>query len=167
MSEGSYIPIIVSFIIFALSTIIVIIGWGKIYLNGRKLASRSEVMTLKSSLLNKIDSLESEAIEFWAFENPKEAPSQDKCILFTKVFSLRIHNLAIEISYLYDLAKISSGHSKELARLQRNITLNMERASNIEVDDRVEKITQISQKALEIRKGINDSLISKFKFIEP
>tara|TARA_B100001059_G_C17778291_1_gene552559 strand:- start:236 stop:733 length:498 start_codon:yes stop_codon:yes gene_type:complete len=165
MTESAVASIIVSIFLFLASLSAIMYGWGEAYLNGRRLASRSEASTLKNSVLTQLSELEKESIKFWTFDSTS-SPSKDLCLITTKSYIERINSLRKLFEQL-EAYGIAVNVTEEFKLLRKYITLDMERAYSLGTDRKISKVSEIIYSAEEIRMKVSYSFIKTFQFAAP
>ncbi|WP_462180195.1 hypothetical protein [Pseudoalteromonas gelatinilytica] len=165
MTESAVASILVSILLFLASISAVMYGWGEAYLNGRRLASRSEASTLKNNFLAELSGLEKESIKFWTFDKGS-APSKELCLITTQSYIERISSLRKLLNQLENYGVVVS-ITNEFRLLRKYITLDMESAYDLAVERKVSKVSEIIFSAEKIRAKVNRSFIEQFEFAAP
>lgn len=125
-------------------------GWGVIYKNAKKLASRNELFNRKTRIIQKVLDISDSAIDFWGREHHKE--HKKEYLLKTSVFVHGIDSLKKQIN---NISEFKSIDTEELIRDFRSyITLDAERPYELDTADIDDKIALIINSSDEICNSI-------------
>ena len=138
--EEVIVGVIVSILIFLISSSIIIYGWDVIYGNAQKIASRNELFARKSAIISEVTNLTRSAIDFWESKHTED----DKafCLVKASVFTTEIESIKRRIKRLESFG-LDAQLDEELRQLRKNITLNSERAFDVHYSEIQDKISNI------------------------
>ena len=150
MSESAAVSIIISIFAILVSSALIMTGWGVIYKNAKKLASRNELFNRKTRIIQKVLDISDSAIDFWGREHHKE--HKKEYLLKTSVFVHGIDSLKKQIN---NISEFKSIDTEELIRDFRSyITLDAERPYELDTADIDDKIALIINSSDEICNSI-------------
>jgi len=132
--------IIVSLLIFAVSIVLVIVGWDVIYKNARRIATQNEMFNQVNSVCSEIVTTKDLAVSFWV--KSKDDLTRESCLLHSAMFASRVNSIDRNIQRLKDLDLEIEQHTN-IREMRRSITLDMERAEKIALVDKASKVQDI------------------------
>lgn len=125
------------------------LGWAVLIRNTRRIASRSETYTVVQSLLSVLDKIESEAREYWL----KNAESWTK-----EKSASYVAQIADSIEFVRLLSEVARDRSVvfdvvgSLGQVRQSLTLDAERLSTLDRDQRTAKVSSASADIRDLRR---------------
>ena len=138
---------------FAIPIILVILGWRFLYLNAKKIATRSESKSLIDSIIKIIDEIDKEATNFWLSPRVENSMSHEHYLM------LVMSKFEVLMSRIDDLEKRKVLiEKKKLSTYYSQLTLNCEFIDSIPITE----CMNFTQSALDSSRQIASDLFNEF-----
>ncbi|TCV22097.1 hypothetical protein EDB70_1149 [Vibrio crassostreae] len=154
MTESAVASIIISIMIFMMSTALVMVGWEVIYKNGKKIASRNEMFARKTAVMNELSALTNEAVSFW--ENDKLKDSE--CLIKTSIFVAKTQSIKNKVKLMQELGLVVD-IDVHVRNLRRSITLDAEQANQVDLGSKCERIFKIIESSDSLKKQLSQAFM--------
>lgn len=142
-----------------ITILVALAGWGVLIRNTRRIATRGETYAIVQSLLAILDKVETEARDYWL--KNAESWSRDKAAGFVAQVSDAIETLRL-LSEVAQQRALKIDAIRMLGLLRQSLTLDAERLSTVDREQRVEKISAATSEIRDLKKQTYQSFMSVY-----